>query len=64
MTRCNRVCGIGQFSVFVYPLLDALFLQAAEDRLRNGVVPAIASPARARFEPVGSAEVTPIVAAR
>ena len=43
--------------------LDALFFQAREEGLRNGVVPAVASAAHARCEAVGSSEPEPVIAA-
>ncbi len=43
-------------------LSDSLLLQAAEERLRNRVVPAISSTAHARIEFVCFAEADPVVA--
>jgi len=42
--------GDRQFAILVDPLLDPFFLQAAEERFGNGVIPAIALAAHARLE--------------
>jgi hypothetical protein len=43
----------------VDPLLDALLLQAAEEGLDHGIVPAVALAAHARLEVIGAAEAPP-----
>ena len=55
---CDR-----QVPTLVDLLLDAFLLQAAEERLGDGVVPAVAFPTHARLEVVGPAEAPPRVAA-
>ena len=61
--RLNVVGNVSrcQISVLVDLFLDAFLLQAAEERFGNGVVPTVASSTHARFEPVGTAEATPII---
>ena len=54
--------GLCQFSVPVDLLLDSLFLQAAEEGLDDGIVPAVAFAAHARLEAVRPAESAPGVA--
>ena len=53
----------GQLPVLVDLFLDALFLQAAEERLGDSVVPAVAFAAHAGFQVIGAAESPPCVAA-
>jgi len=48
----------GGFSISVDMFLDALFLQATEEGFRHSIVPAISSPAHARFKMIRLA-VTP-----
>jgi hypothetical protein len=55
--------GDREFPVLVDLLLDSFLLQAAEEGLGDGIVPAIALPAHTRFEMVRTAESTPRVAA-
>jgi hypothetical protein len=55
--------GDRELSVLVDLLLDSFLLQAAEEGLGNGIVPAIALPAHTRFEMIRAAEPTPRVAA-
>jgi hypothetical protein len=55
--------GDRKLSVLVDLLLDSFFLQAAEEGLGDGVVPAVALPAHTRFEVIRTAEPTPRVAA-
>lgn len=52
-----------EFAVLVDLFFDSLLLQAAEERLGDGVVPAIALPAHTRFEMSRTAESSPRVAA-
>ena len=52
----------GSFSVSVYSFLDAFLLQAAEEGLRDRVVPAVCAPTHAWLEVVGLAEAPPSVA--
>ena len=54
--------GARQIPSLVDALLDAFLLQAAEEGLGNGIVPAVASPAHARLEVVGCAESPEVVA--
>lgn len=49
----------GGFSISVDMFLDALFLQATEERFRHSIVPTIPSPAHARFKMIRLA-VTPL----
>jgi hypothetical protein len=51
----------GQLPILVDLLLDAFLLQAAEERFRNRVVPAVSATAHARPQSIGSAEALPIV---
>ncbi len=53
-----------ELSVLVDLLFDSLLLQAAEERLGDGIVPAVALPAHTRLETIRTAESTPGVAAR
>jgi len=55
--------GDRQFSVLVDLLLDSFLLQAAEERLGDRIVPAIALPAHARLEMIRTAESAPRVTA-
>ena len=48
-----------QLAVLVDLFLDPFFLQAAEKRLGNGVVPAVAFPAHTRLEVIRAAESSP-----
>src|SRR5437868_5622483 len=52
-----------QRAVLVDVLFHPLLLQATEERLRDRVVPAVAPPAHARLELIGTAEAAPGVAA-
>ena len=52
-----------QLSVLVELFLDALFLQAAEERLGDGIIPAVAFAAHTRLEVIRAAESPPCVAA-
>ena len=61
--RCSRKCQRWLDLCSCRSVLDAFFLQAAKERLCNGVVPAVASSAHAGLKSVGSAEAPPIVAA-
>lgn len=45
-----RHIGFRQFTILVNLFLDSLLLQAAEEGLRDGVVPAVAFAAHARFQ--------------
>jgi hypothetical protein len=62
--RVDVITDIGerQFTILVDLLLDALFLQAAEEGLRDGIVPTVALATHARLEPIGSTEPSPRVA--
>jgi hypothetical protein len=53
----------GQRSVLVDLLLDPFLLQAAEERLRDGIVPTIAFSAHARLQVMGPTETPPGIAA-
>jgi len=55
--------GDRQLPVLVDLFLDPLFLQAAEERLGDRIVPAIALPAHTRLEVIRAAESAPRVAA-
>ena len=57
-----RHVGDRQLSVFVDLFLDPLFLQAAEERLGDSIVPAVAFPAHTRLEVIRAAESPPCVA--
>jgi hypothetical protein len=48
-----RDIGVCSFAILVDSLLDAFFLQAAEEWLGNRIVPAIASTTHARLEMIG-----------
>ena len=50
-------------TAWIDSLLDALLLQAAEERLDHGIVPAVALAAHARFEVIGAAEAPLSIAA-
>lgn len=52
-----------QIPVLVDQLLDALLLEAAEERPGNGIVPTVPSSTHAGLEPIGAAEAAPFVAA-
>src|SRR5690348_1336122 len=52
----------GGVAIPVDLLLDSLFLQTAEEGLRYGVVPAIATTTHAGFQPIRFAEAPPCVA--
>ena len=52
-----------ELAILANLFLDALFLQAAEERLGNSVVPTVASTTHTGFELVRSAEPSPVVAA-
>jgi hypothetical protein len=58
-----RHVGCRQLSVLVDLFLDPLFLQAAEERLGDGIVPAVAFAAHTRLEVIRAAESPPRVAA-
>ena len=47
---------LGNIPSLVDSLLDPLLLQTAEERFRDGVIPAVAAAAHARLEVVGLAE--------
>ena len=55
--------GDRQRSILVDLFLDSLFFQAAEERLGDGIVPAVAFPAHTRLEVIRAAESPPRVAA-
>ena len=55
--------GSGEVPGFVDAFSDALLLQAAEEGFRDGVVPAIGTPAHARLQIVGQAKPFEVVAA-
>lgn len=55
--------GTSQITCFVHPFLDAFFLQATKEGLRNGIVPAIAPATHAGIEVVLATEALPVVAA-
>src|ERR1700749_1682909 len=50
------------FPIRVDAFLDAFFLQAAEERFCDRIVPAVSSPTHARLQAVGFAEAPPCVA--
>ena len=54
--------GAGDRAILVDLLLDVLLLEAAEKRLSDGVIPAIASTAHAGDQPIGSTEALPVIA--
>src|SRR3954467_15386712 len=54
--------GPGEIPGFVNPSADAFFFQAAEERLRDGIVPAIAPPAHARFQVMIQAKAPEVIA--
>ena len=56
--------GNRELPVLVDLFLDPLLLQAAEEGLGDGVVPAIALPAHTRFKMVRTAESAPRIAAK
>ena len=51
----------GKLSGPVDVFLDALFLQAAKERLGHGIVPAVPLPTHARLESMGPAEAPPAI---
>src|SRR5262245_46420553 len=55
--------GDRQLSVLINLLLDSFLLQAAEERLSDGIVPAVTVPAHTRLEAIRAAESSPRVAA-
>ena len=55
-----RSVGNGNFPILVDSLFDAHFLQTAEERFGNRVVPAVSPPAHAWFETIRFAEASPI----
>ena len=63
--RIDVVGHVGQRerSVLVDLFLDAFLLQAAEEGLGDGVVPAVALAAHARLEVIGATEAPPRIAA-
>ena len=54
--------GVGDRAILVDLLLDVLLLQAAEEGLSHGVIPAIASTTHAGDQPIGSTEALPVIA--
>ncbi len=52
----------GEHSIFVDSLFDTPLLQAREERLRHGVVPAVSSATHTRLKMIGSAESLPVIA--
>lgn len=54
--------GPGQIPGFVDALTDAFLFQTAEERFGDSVIPAVATPAHARFQIVGFAESAPVIA--
>jgi hypothetical protein len=62
--RFNVVSDIGlcEFSILVDSLFDSFFLQTAEKRLGNRIIPAVATTTDARLKMVGSAESLPVIA--
>ena len=54
--------GPGHFTGFANPFPDSFLLQAAEERLRNGSVPAVATAAHAQLRVAGEAEAPEVVA--
>src|SRR5687767_13040360 len=71
VAACSIVEGIGvishvgdrQIPVLIDLFLDSFLLQAAEERLGYGVIPAVAFPAHTRFKAIRAAESPPCVAA-
>ena len=55
--------GARQIASFINALSDTLLFQTAEERLGDGIIPAISTAAHARFKIVGMAETPPIIAA-
>jgi hypothetical protein len=47
---------VGDRAILVDLLLDVLLLEAAEKRLSDGVIPAIASTAHTGYQPIGSVQ--------
>src|SRR5262245_45266523 len=52
-----------QIARLVDLLLNPLLLQAADERLRDGIVPAVAFPTRARLKTIAATEPPPGIAA-
>ena len=52
----------GELPVLVDALPDPLLLQACKERFSNRIVPAVSSPAHARFQVISSAEPSPVIA--
>src|SRR5882672_4600615 len=52
----------GYISVSVDLLLDLFFLEAAEERLRHGVVPAVSAPTHTELHVIRLAEAPPCIA--
>src|SRR5688572_29023390 len=61
----NVISHVGdrQLPVLIDLFLDSFLLYAAEERLGDGIVPAVAFPAHTRLEAIRAAESTPGVAA-
>ena len=55
--------GARQFTGFVDAFFDAFFLQAAKERLSNGVIPAVPTAAHTGFQVVVPAKAQPVIAA-
>ena len=55
--------GAGQITRFIDAFLDPFLLQATEERLRHGIVPAVAASAHAGFQVVGLQEAQPVITA-
>lgn len=61
--RCTPLFPAQRCPVGVDSHLDTLFLQAPEEGLGHGIIPAVASPAHAGFQVIGSTEAPPGIAA-
>ena len=54
--------GPGELTRFVDALANPFFFQAAEERLRHRIIPAVSPPAHAGLQIIGQAEAPPVVA--
>src|SRR5712691_10154927 len=59
----GRDIGRRQLSVLVDLLFDPFLLQTGEERLSDGIVPAVAASAHAGLQVIGSTEAPPVIAA-
>ena len=53
---------LGQLAVLADAFLDPLLLQTCKEGFSDRIVPAVSSPAHARFQVISSAEPSPVIA--